>query len=109
MKPRECSITNEKLALDPVALGSEARVARPALFKIVARLDSADDLDAMKRVIAGVYGERAVRRNNLLNLAGRIYLEVEGYAREIAEARAELIRSNARLGGIAVSIQIKRS
>jgi hypothetical protein len=82
----------------------------PVTYKVLIRIDDSSVAEKIALMVEKAFGSDAdMECRPGGKLSGRMWLEVGPYPREIAEARAEVVRRSAMLGRIDVGIRIKKA
>lgn len=81
----------------------------PTAYRVVIRIDDRRDSEAVALLVEKACGHAQMASRIGSRISGRIWLEIGPYPREIAEARAEVIRRNARLGRMDLTIHIRKA
>lgn len=81
----------------------------PVAYKIEIRIDDRSASKAVASLVEKALGHAQMSSRIGSRTSGRIWLEIGPYPREIAESRAEVIRRNARLGRMDLSIHIRKA
>ncbi len=81
----------------------------PVGYRVVIRIDDRRNSEAVALLVAKAFGLAQMSCRIGSRISGRIWLETGPYPREIAEARAEVVRRNARLGRMELDIHIRRA
>lgn len=93
-----------------VAQDGASPLQAPTPYNVVIRIDDHRDTDAVTYMIDKAFGDgvEVVERVGG-SISRRIWLEIGEFPREIAEARAEVVRRSAQLGRLGVGILIKKA
>jgi hypothetical protein len=81
----------------------------PTAYRVVIRIDNKRESGAVALLVEKAFGHAQMSCRIGSPISGRIWLEIGPYPREIAEARAEIIRRNARLGRMDLAIHIRKA
>lgn len=81
----------------------------PTAYRVVIRIDNKRESGAVALLVEKAFGQAQMSCRIGSSISGRIWLEIGPYPREIAEARAEIIRRNARLGRMDLIIHIRKA
>jgi hypothetical protein len=80
----------------------------PTAYRVVIRIDDRRDCEAVALLVQKAFGQIQMASRIGSRISGRVWLEIGPYSREIAEARAEVVRRNARLDRRELSIHIRK-
>lgn len=81
----------------------------PGVWRIEVRLEDGEDPEMMSKVLELAFGPSEARAIEVARGAfRRAVVRIGGYPREIAEARAESMKSRASLGGVNLDISIRK-
>jgi hypothetical protein len=85
------------------------RMAAPTAYRIVIRIDDRSDCRRIASIVedAHVRGGMSTRIGS--RISGRVWLEIGSYPREVAEAKAEVLRTHTRRKSMNLDIQIKKN
>lgn len=81
----------------------------PAAYRVVIRIDDRRDSEVIALLVMRSFGSAQMSCRIGSRISGRVWLEIGPYSREIAEARAEIVRRNARLDRMDLSIHIRKA
>ncbi len=80
----------------------------PAAYRVVIRIDHRRSSEAVAMLVQKFFGYAQMSCRIGSRISGRVWLEIGPYPREVAEARAEIIRRNARLDRMELNIHIRK-
>lgn len=81
----------------------------PGIWRIEVRLEDGEDPEMLSKILELAFGPSEARAVEVARGAfRRAVVRIGGYPREIAEARAESMRSRASLGGVSLDVCIRR-
>lgn len=81
----------------------------PVEYKVAIRIDDRSASKVVALLVEKAFGHAQMSSRIGSHITGRVWLEIGPYPREIAESRAEVIRRNARLGRMDLSIHIRKA
>lgn len=81
----------------------------PAAYRIVIRIDDRADCHRVSSIVenAQVRGRMSSRIGS--RISGRVWLEIGPYPREVAEAKAEVVRKHVRQNSLNLDIHIRKN
>ncbi|NTF17022.1 ATP-dependent Clp protease adaptor ClpS [Agrobacterium rubi] len=89
---------------------TRSSLTSPSAYRVLFRIDERQDREAVTYMVEKAFGRGAEMYSRVgSRLSGRTWLVVGSFPREIAEARAEVVRRSVDLGRLAVGILIRKA